>query len=284
MIPLLLNFGTAYSATSPLWRTLQDDTKYLHTGHRKKTHWLWIIRNQYNDSKDIAKTKKKFLLTPEYSVQSSSRSHIKFTKEEEDYFYSLPTSIDKYIEYYKKHWDYLDGEYKSLGDFCNKMAVMDEEYLCYVRDKLVDFDIKITLIFRDPVRKIWSQSGTNLDKLYNKEGNVRQTALYGKVYERHARVFGEERVFPMVMERIWEDPSTLSDFLGHPIPKMHRNAYYPERGINIKEFPEFWDQWRNEKDPIEYDMLRKVFDICYQDYERVFGEVPVEWSKKDIDK
>ena len=81
MIPLLFNFGTAYSATSPLWRTLQDDTKYLHTGHRKKTHWLWIIRNQYNDSKDIAKTKKKFLLTPEYSVQSSAKSHIKFTKE-----------------------------------------------------------------------------------------------------------------------------------------------------------------------------------------------------------
>ena len=278
MIPLLLNFGTAYSATSPLWRTLQDDTKYLHTGHRKKTHWLWLLRNQDTN------VERKFVLTPEASAQVSSRQHIKFTKEEEDYFFSLPTSIEKYIQYYKRHWDYLDGEFKSVGDFCNKMAVADEEYLCYLRDKLSEhFDVKITLIFRDPVRKIWSEARTQYSRMYNKKGGIRRSALYGEVYEKYARVFGEERVLPMVMERIWEDPSELSDFLGHFIPKMHRNAYYPERGTNIKEFPEFWDQWRNEKNPIDYDRLRKEFDLCYVDYKRVFGDVPVEWGKKDID-
>ena len=278
MIPLLLNFGTAYSATSPLWRTLQDDTKYLHTGHRKKTHWLWLLRNQDTN------VERKFVLTPEPSAQVSSRQHIKFTKEEEDYFFSLPTSIEKYIQYYKRHWDYLDGEFKSVGDFCNKMAVADEEYLCYLRDKLSEhFDVKITLVFRDPVRKIWSEARTEYSRMYNKKGGIRRSALYGEVYEKYARVFGEERVLPMVMERIWEDPSELSDFLGHPIPKMHRNAYYPERGINIKEFPEFWDQWRNEKNAIDYDRLRREFDLCYQDYKRVFGDIPVEWGKKDID-
>ena len=278
MIPLLLNFGTAYSATSPLWRTLQDDTKYLHTGHRKKSHWLWLLRNQDTN------VESKFVLTPEASAQVSSRQHIKFTKEEEDYFFSLPTSIEKYIQYYKRHWDYLDGEFKSVGDFCNKMAVADEEYLCYLRDKLSEhFDVKITLIFRDPVRKIWSEARTQYSRMYNKKGGIRRSALYGEVYEKYARVFGEERVLPMVMERIWEDPSELSDFLGHFIPKMHRNAYYPERGTNIKEFPEFWDQWRNEKNPIDYDRLRREFDLCYQDYKRVFGDVPVEWGKKDID-
>ena len=278
MIPLLLNFGTAYSATSPLWRTLQDDTRYLHTGHRKKTHWLWLLRNQDTN------VERKFVLTPESFAQASSRQHIKFTKEEEDYFFSLPTSIEKYIQYYKRHWDYLDGEFKSVGDFCNKMAVADEEYLCYLRDKLSEhFDVKITLIFRDPVRKIWSEARTEYSRMYNKKGGIRRSALYGEVYEKYARVFGEERVLPMVMERIWEDPSELSDFLGHPIPKMHRNAYYPERGTNIKEFPEFWDQWRNEKNPIDYDRLRREFDLCYQDYKRVFGDIPVEWGKKDID-
>ena len=278
MIPLLLNFGTAYSATSPLWRTLQDDTRYLHTGHRKKTHWLWLLRNQDTN------VERKFVLTPEPSAQVSSRQHIKFTKEEEDYFFSLPTSIEKYIQYYKRHWDYLDGEFKSVGDFCNKMAVADDEYLCYLRDKLSEhFDVKITLIFRDPVRKIWSEARTEYSRMYNKKGGIRRSALYGEVYEKYARVFGEERVLPMVMERIWEDPSELSDFLGHPIPKMHRNAYYPERGTNIKEFPEFWDQWRNEKNPIDYDRLRREFDLCYQDYKRVFGDIPVEWGKKDID-
>jgi hypothetical protein len=227
---------------------------------------------------------RKFVLTPEPSAQVSSRQHIKFTKEEEDYFFSLPTSIEKYIQYYKRHWDYLDGEFKSVGDFCNKMAVADEEYLCYLRDKLSEhFDVKITLVFRDPVRKIWSEARTEYSRMYNKKGGIRRSALYGEVYEKYARVFGEERVLPMVMERIWEDPSELSDFLGHPIPKMHRNAYYPERGINIKEFPEFWDQWRNEKNPIDYDRLRREFDLCYQDYKRVFGDIPVEWGKKDID-
>ena len=161
------------------------------------------------------------------------------------------------------------------------MCIRDSSY---IRDKLVDFDIKITLIFRDPIRKIWSEARTQYNRMYNKKGGVRQTSLYGKVYEKHVRVFGEDRVFPMVMERVWENPSELSNFLGHPIPKMHRNAYYPERGTNIKEFPEFWDQWRNEKNPIDYDRLRKEFDLCYQDYERVFGEVPVEWGRKYIDK
>tara|TARA_B100001175_G_scaffold88724_1_gene74734 strand:- start:1963 stop:2658 length:696 start_codon:yes stop_codon:yes gene_type:complete len=227
---------------------------------------------------------RKFVLTPEASAQVSSRQHIKFTKEEEDYFFSLPTSIEKYIQYYKRHWDYLDGEFKSVGDFCNKMAVADEEYLCYLRDKLSEhFDVKITLIFRDPVRKIWSEARTQYSRMYNKKGGIRRSSLYGEVYEKYARVFGEERVLPMVMERIWEVPSELSDFLGHPIPKMHRNAYYPERGTNIKEFPEFWDQWRNEKNPIDYDRLRREFDLCYQDYKRVFGDIPVEWGKKDID-
>ena len=182
-IPFLFNVGCAYCATSPLWRTLQHSTKYLHTGHRKKTHWLYVLQyqdqfsfdnKQKNNEGSLESYKRwqgrarKFLAVPRgQGIGDNSREPTKFTREEEDYFFSLPTSIDKYIEYYKRHWEYLNGEYKSLGDFSNKPAIMDEDYLCYLRDALSDhFDIKVTMIFRDPVRKIWSNAWTQYDRIY----------------------------------------------------------------------------------------------------------------------
>ena len=213
-------------------------------------------------------------------IGDNSREPTKFTREEEDYFFSLPTSIDKYIEYYKRHWDYLNGEYKSLGDFSNKPAIMDEDYLCYLRDALSDhFDIKVTMIFRDPVRKIWSNAWTQYDRIYTNKGNIQKSSLYHEIYEKHVRVWGKDKVFPMVMERIWEDPTELSDFLGHPIPEMYRNVYYPERGTSREEFAEFPDQWVNEKNPIDYDKMREEFDWLYKCYEKTFGEIPKEWHK-----
>ena len=65
---------------------------------------------------------------------------------------------------------------------------------------------------------------------------------------------------------------------------MHRNVYYPERGVNRDEFSEFPDQWANEKNPIDYDRMREEFDWLYKSYEKTFGEIPSEWCKKDIDK
>ena len=300
-IPFLFNVGCAYCATSPLWRTLQHDTKYLHTGHRKKTHWLYVLqyqdqfqwnREQQDNKGALASYNRwqgrasKFLAVPRgHLISDNSREETKFTREEDNYFFSLPTSIEKYIEYYKRHWDYLDGEYKSVGDFSNKPAIMDEDYLCYLRDALSDhFDIKVTMIFRDPVREIWSNAFTQYDRIYTPKGNVQKSSLYHEIYEKHVRVWGKDKVFPMVMERIWEDPTELSNFLNHPIPKMHRNVYYPERGTDRDEFSEFPDQWVNEKNPIDYDRMRKEFDWLYKSYEKTFGEIPSEWCKKDIDK
>ena len=101
------------------------------------------------------------------------------------------------------------------------------------------------------------------------------------------RVWGKDKVFPMVMERIWEDPTELSDFLGHPIPEMYRNVYYPERGTDREEFSEFPDQWINEKNPIDYDKMREEFDWLYKCYEKTFGEIPIdileEYGRKDVD-
>jgi len=37
---LLLNTGTGWSATTPMWLTLQRDNRYCHTGHRKEPLWL----------------------------------------------------------------------------------------------------------------------------------------------------------------------------------------------------------------------------------------------------
>ena len=117
-IPFLFNVGCAYCATSPLWRTLQHDTKYLHTGHRKKTHWLYVLqyqdqfqwnREQQDNTGALASYNRwqgrasKFLAVPRgHLISDDSREETKFTREEDNYFFSLPTSIEKYIEYYKR--------------------------------------------------------------------------------------------------------------------------------------------------------------------------------------
>ena len=67
--------------------------------------------------------------------------------------------MSDYISYYYKVWEHVKSEYSSVGDFSNTFAAMDESFLEIIRDDILNaFDLKITIIFRDPVRRLYAQN------------------------------------------------------------------------------------------------------------------------------
>ena len=285
----LLGAGVPYSATTPLWYTLQWDHKYCHTGHKKETQWLDIIQKQqerkYNLKYDrgirLMDRSKKFQKTPEFYLEHKKPWWImrtQFSRQEEDYFFTLPTTIEKYIEYYKKHWECVNYEFQSVGDFSNSTCELKKQFMLDIRDQLLEvFDIKVILIFRNPVYRLWSASKCNYEKIFCPNGKVNNLNHYAKMYTKHCEVWGKENVLPLIMEKVWKDPSELSDFLGYKIEKMHENVYYPERGTKAPKLRWLTDQWAGEHHDIDYPKLRKEFDYLYTDFEKTFGYLPEEW-------
>ena len=98
-IKLLLCAGPNYSATSPLFYTLCQDNRYCHPGHRKEWHYLHIM--QSNGAEEY----KKFHGTPNDEIRGKPPNLLKdskwvkdkWTKEEEDYYFSRPLTIEKYV-------------------------------------------------------------------------------------------------------------------------------------------------------------------------------------------
>ena len=300
-IKLLLGAGVPYAATTPLWYTLTWDHKYCHTGHKKEPQWLDIIQRQeekkynlkYDQGHRFIDRSKKFSETPAFYYKSRFKKpwwiiRTAFSREEEDYFFTLPTSIEKYIEYYKKHWEGVQYEYQSVADFSNSTCRLQKQFLLDIREKMLEvFDVKVIMIFRDPIQRLWSQSKCNYKNITRereiwKYDHTKVTptgwADYSEMYTKHSEVWGKENVLPLIMERAWKDPSELSDFLGYKIEKMHENVYYPERGTKAPKLQWLPDQWSGETADIDYPKLREEFDYLYVDFEKTFGYLPEEWS------
>ena len=289
-IKLLLGAGVPYSATTPLWYTLTWDHKYCHTGHKKEPQWLDIIQKQqeqkYNEKYDrgvrLIDRRPKFTRIPYFYLGHKKPWWIqrtKFNRQEEDSYFSLPTTLEQYIDYYKKHWNDVKYEFQSVGDFSNSTCQLKKQFMLDIRDQLLEvFDIKVILIFRNPVYRLWSASKCNYEKIFCPNGKVDNWNHYAKMYTKHCEVWGKENVLPLIMERVWKDPSELSDFLGYKIEKMHENVYYPERGTKAPKLRWLTDQWAGEHHDIDYPKLRKEFDYLYTDFEKTFGYLPEEWQ------
>jgi len=293
-IKLLLGAGVPYSATTPLWYTLTWDHKYCHTGHKKEPQWLDIIQKQqeqkYNLRYDrgirFKDRRSKFTRIPYFYLGHKKPWWIqrtKFNRQEEDSYFSLPTTLEQYIDYYKKHWNDVKYEFQSVGDFSNSTCALKKQFMLDIRDQLLEvFDIKVILIFRNPVYRLWSASKCNYEKILSPNGKVDNWNHYAKMYTKHCEVWGKENVLPLIMERVWKDPSELSDFLGYKIEKMHENVYYPERGTKCPTPQFLQDQWAGDASElakeIDYESMREEFDWLYVDFEKTFGYLPEEWS------
>tara|TARA_B100000614_G_scaffold261178_1_gene289978 strand:+ start:527 stop:1420 length:894 start_codon:yes stop_codon:yes gene_type:complete len=292
---LFLNVGTGWSGTTPLYYTLGWYNKYCHSGHRKEKGYLWLM--------DLSETRNTFERVKFYkqffgpSKQSTTNRKPKiftheskyiggnWTEDEIKYFWSPPFTIEKYIEYYVKHWDFIKHDYKAVSDFSNPNGQCSPEFLKKYAPALKSvFDVKVHAVFRDPLRRLWS-----LRQKQNPKDPVRQFMKMGvdfgyvQFFLKFVEAFGIDNCHITIMEEFWNGQTKeLSDFIDYDIKDVHKNAYVPDLGPNAPRIQYLNDQWESDimhmpKEVKEYgmNMLKPVY-IHFKDY---FGDLPEQWSK-----
>lgn len=273
---MLWNLGVNYAATTPLWYTLSEDQKYCHTGHRKEIHWLHLLEWEFTGKKYKQPVKyhgryKSFLKSDKAHLKPNKPSHLQYPGF--DYNFKLG-NVNDYISYYHKVWHHIKPEYSSVGDFSNTFALMSKSFLESIRDDILNaFDLKITIILRDPVRRLYSQ---NLYYDYDRPDSL---SWYGKIYKTWASVFGEDRICPIIMEEMWDgDTIKLEDFLGIKIDTIHPNCYSGD----FKRHKFLADQWIDgDPKPLSRDHYQRLYskiEAVYDDFKDTFGYIPKQWQ------
>ena len=292
---LFLNVGTGWSGTTPLYYTLGWYNKYCHSGHRKEKGYLWLMDlSETRNTFDRVKFYKQFFgpskqsttnRKPKIFTHESKYIGGNWTEDEIKYFWSPPFTIEKYIEYYIKHWDFIKHDYKAVSDFSNPNGQCSPEFLTKYAPALKSvFDVKIHVVFRDPLRRLWS-----LRQKQNPKDPVRQFMKMGvdfgyvQFFLKFVEAFGIENCHMTIMEEFWNgETKELSDFIDYEIKEVHPNAYVPDLGPNAPRIQYLDDQWESDimhmpKEVKEYglNMLKPVY-IHFKDY---FGDLPEQWSK-----
>ena len=279
-IKFLMNVGTHFSATNPLWFSLCHDNKYCHTGHKKEIGFLHFLQeNIYTKCQPNPN-----------SVKAKAFPHL-FSSYPHDYFTSS-NKIEDYINYYTNHWEHIKDEYQSVGDFTNHYASLTPEFVSSIADKLnAAFDMKVTMIFRDPIRRLFSTVGTN-KRFQNRlngievEGKTQMWIDKGIKFSQYDRIYNTFAphfdTYPIIMEQLWKDHSGLSQFLNYDIKKLHYNVYTPDLGSHHPKEPHYLkDQWGSDIEDISQeslDMGKDKLGYVYENFEKTFGYIPEEWE------
>ena len=298
---LLLNPGTGWAATTPFYYTLALDNKFTHAGHLKENSYLYTLKNPEYESYFLKKWEKN---QDQHLVNENTLNH--FSDEYMNDFINGKRDIDKYIDYYKKHFEEIDRP--SVADFSNYNLSMKEDDLKLVADKLREhFNIKVTMQFREPVKRFFSETGSIISFNKNRKSllnvykqDLRMTMLiraqdhtglflyrikkrdfsnlcfYMKNYKKFENVFGRENVLPIIMEKFWdpdqfkEQTERLSNFLNFKITKIHENAYFPDKGNEAPQLAGLPDQWKSDID--------KLTDKVYNEAAAVMKNFILAWQ------
>ena len=310
---LLLNPGSGWSATSPFLYTLALDNKYCHHAHQKENFYLKLLseptQERIEHVRNIFIGKKQNRRKRDHPfgrVLSQSNDYVKnldFTD-----FISAPYNIDKYISYYKQHYENVKHEYQAVCDFSNANFGLPLSFLQKIAPKLQEhFDVKVTMQFRDPIRRYFSEIGllindnpnaaTNFkEKLFIKARRHRKLFFYRleskhfsdnckyiTAYLNYSSVFGKENVLQIIMEDFWSEDQTemLSDFLNFKITAVHENAYVPDMGKDAPKYDYLEDQWLSDIQNLNPEHVKEAMKHMkhyYSDYKNYFGSIPERWE------
>ena len=164
-------------------------------------------------------------------------------------FMSQPFTIQKYVDYHLAHWENIKDNYQSLVDFNNSNGMLSQDFLnknIPILQKY--FDIKVVMIFRDPVKRIWSLR--NYRKYNDIAGSDKD--------RRGCNVYSHTKNSGFRTERSTEklestDPTENWDYMNDGIEKVDGNSYkMTERNMiryNRKE----------KRTPSDYTHLYKKF-------------------------
>ena len=257
--------GTGWSATTPLYYTLQDAK----------------IANAFIKESNI--------LCPNLDFSEK----YKVTKNP---VYLDPT-VDNYITFLHEYYQSIADEYRGVCDFTTSYATLPPDIISTFADKLKDnFNVKILMIFRDPVRRLFSHishlsnSSPNaflkeilfyLRKIpnqlvyptqkYNHKLRNFEPFLfsnYSLIYETWKSFFDTHYI---IMEDLWagrnNELERLNTFLGANITEVHENVYYPDRGANAPKLAGLADQWTSDTEDIDPKLLRLARSMMSRQYE-----------------
>jgi len=330
---LIMCPGTGWSGTSPLYYTLGDYNRYCHCGHLKENKYLEHIYH-YNKGDFYTLDKKKVtfrrvmheifrdnegeekfmefgLRNRPAQVMYTSGANSHWDKEFVNDFFTQPHTWEKYINYYKKHWEAVvqNGEYKAVSDFSVNNIYFPEEYVQEIaRELQPHFNVKILITCRDPVRRAWSKNQfrwfqrkkrgickdpyhlfwKSISGCFKEGGQVHLCGygmdiltLYTEGYRRWSEAFGKENVHIFAMEDLWERDgekyggkeamAKLSEFLDYEITEMFPNVYVPEMGSNAPKLPLLSDQWMSDQLDLSHDQQQCARAIMNKSY--------TEWEK-----
>lgn len=317
----ILSMGVGWSGTTSLYYTLQNNLQYMHGGLIKEMHYLI---NHFNPSDKTLWFNTESLLTKwNYSkFRNGLTSDILdrplscFSKSEFNSIIFAKNGLQTYTNYYQKLVEYCGEDYNAVGDFSNSNFRLTEKNLYEIFSLLkINFDVKVVFIFRDFIRRQWSQvSSLNLT---NKKSAILKEIIkeesfhrlfsgsnediithenlffynYAKKVKDAYKIFGQENVCYLIMEdffkNIKDNPevSKLENFLNIniPIDKIYPCCYVPDKGINAVTFDGLSDQSTSDHQPLNSDTyynlksLKKISQL-YLDFEEFHGYLPSNWG------
>ena len=173
---LLMNIGVGWAATTPMCYTLSINQRYCHPGHIKENHYLRALCEEkgnvytaWNWMSQTVKDEMMWTYTGWKPVEHAYCAHF----HENDYihkWWQKPLSVEKYIDYYLRHWEHIKGDYVAVADFCNNNwnlplvnygsndgSARWGKY--FIEEIQKHFDIKVLIEFRDPIRRLYSELG-----------------------------------------------------------------------------------------------------------------------------
>ena len=300
--PLIIGAGTGWAATSSMFMTLQCYHKCAHVGLLKEKHLLFDIEShdeawewrkpQYEK---IQRASMSPICTEEWGRQNKYAFHQNWDEILE--IFEKPT-LETYIKYYTRHYQRVKHEYQYVSDFSNSNANLSLDFLQKIAPELKKhFDIKVLIIFRDPVRRLYSE----LSAVYQNFKNIRKKYPTSKDYWRSylkigyysinceyvKRIKYYKSVFstlPIITEELWggknDSLAKLSNFLQYDIKKLWPNCYYPEMGTKTPALERKWnlkDQWSSDlEDLTDEDLIygRKYLEKYYDEWYNEFGTTP----------
>ncbi len=320
-IPLLVFCGWGHSATTPFYYTVALDNKGFHGGHKKETGYLNELENyEYFDIpmwKYTSDPYERLLGKDDPLTPPSLNCHSPYTRHTEEFirdWIAEPPSIQKYIDYYKIHYENIKDDYHGVSDFANGNSWLREPFLeKYIPILQEHFDVKCIFVARDPVRRSYSDfsakftendvSGkrlkegwlypdnptdkqyTNIHEMFRSELHKSCTRFYVEFYRKFKKYVP---TLQLVMEEFWEpskfeeQTAKVSNFLGYPITKIHDNAFWPEAADNAPQYDYLKDQWGSVRDPLTpelYEYGRNVLFPVYKAWKDEFGVLPDTWGK-----
>ena len=305
---LLLIGGWNWSATSPLIYTLQRNARYAHFGFTKTFKYLHPkgLQNKLTDQPE-----KKISFIYEKVCDGTWENY----KSQEPFSHRMNLSVDleplkdfprkhfadliagsptitKYLTYYHSLYDHVVSKgYKSVADGYIGQKYNNKIFYEYYQIIKSEFDVKLLLIARDPVRRAFSEYLANLQKVFDKR---RRKSLpisldvinYMRDIKNIYSIFGKENVHIIVMEEMWGDDGSakklLSEFLDHPVTDLWKNLYVPDIGHLVeydKDVPcQAYGQDILQLTPETYYYYKNKYQSIYNSWIKYFGKLPMNWG------